>query len=159
MRNLITILAVLFLASAVSAQMSDRAELDEALKANALGVQPVDNPFSLIDLSRLQWSHSYSLSYVSGGGYSQSVGMLNTSMFYEFSPKLSLLLNIGVAHNAGALWGNGNTEATVLPGFVLDYHPSDKFRMTIGVQSVAGGLYGPYMYRGNYYRPGYWRSF
>lgn len=139
--------------------MADQAELDEALKANAMGVQPVESPFSLIDLSRLQWSHSYSLSYVSGNGYSQSVGMLNTSMFYEFSPSLSLMLNVGVAHNAGALWGNGNTDATILPGFVLDYHPSENFRMTIGVQTFGGGLYGPYYGRGLYYRPGYWRSF
>jgi hypothetical protein len=126
MRIFLTLLIVSLLALPAAAQMADRAELEEAARANALGVQPVATPSSLIDLSRLQWSHSYSLSYVSGSGNSASVGMLNTSMLYEFSPKLSLLLNVGVAHNAGALWGNGVTNATVLPGFVLDYHPSDK---------------------------------
>ncbi len=150
MRNLLAILTVILMAVPVTAQMADRAELEEAARANALGVQPVSTPSSLIDLSRLEWSHSYSLSYMSGGGNSASVGMLNTSMLYEFSPKLSLLLNVGVAHNAGALWGNGASDATVLPGFVLDYHPSDKFRMVIGMQTFAGGYYGPYTNRGLY---------
>lgn len=158
MRKLILILSTLALALPVSAQMADRADLLAATRSQALGVQPAKNPMSLIDLSRLQWSHSYSLSYLSGGGGSASVGVLNTSMFYEFSPKLSLMLNVGVAHNAGAIWGDGNNDATVLPGFVLDYHPSEKFRMTIGMQRVAGGLYGSNYYRSSLYRPGYWWS-
>ena len=159
MKRLLIVVAVFALAVPVSGQMVDRAELESISRANALGVTPVDKPFSLIDLSRLQWSHSYSLSYVSGGGYSGSTGMLNTSMFYEFSPKLSLLLNIGIAHNAGAVWGDGNNAATVLPGFVLDYHPSDKFQMTIGVQKIRGDVYNPYYYRPSLFRPGYMSGF
>ena len=53
-------------------------------------------------------------------------------MFYEISSKLSLSLNLGVAHSGGS-WGEGR-EATLLPGFTLDYHPSDKFRMTFMIQ-------------------------
>lgn len=146
------------LAAPVAAQMSDRADLEAATRAQVFGVEPAKSPMSLIDLSRLTWSHSYSLSFLSGGGNSASVGVLNTSMLYEFSPKLSLLLNLGVAHNAGAIWGDGNTNATVLPGFVLDYHPSENFRMTIGMQSYAGGLYRPYYQRGSLYRPANWWS-
>lgn len=158
MHKLVLLLAVTALAMSVSAQMADRADLEAATRAQALGIQPAKNPMSLIDLSRLQWSHSYSLSYLSGGGSSASVGVLNTSMLYDFSPKLSLMLNVGVAHNAGAIWGDGNTNAMILPGFVLDYHPSEKFRMTIGMQRVAGGLYGPSYNRSSLYRPGYWWS-
>ena len=159
MRRLFIAVAILALAAPVSGQMVDRAELESISRVNALGVNPVDKPFSLIDLSRLQWSHSYSLSYVSGGAYSGSTGILNTSMFYEFSPKLSLLLNIGIAHNAGVIWGDGNNAASVLPGFVLDYHPSDKFQMTIGVQTIRGDAYNPYYYRSSLFRPGYLSAF
>lgn len=144
---LMTVLAMTVLAVTAPAQSVDRAELDAAVQGNSLGVMPVDQPFSLIDLSRLQWSHSYSVSYLSGGGNSATLGMFTTSMFYEFSPKLSLLLNVGIAHNAGAIWGDGNNDATILPGFVLDYHPSEKFRMSIGVQTYGSGWY-----------PGYGRS-
>jgi hypothetical protein len=47
-------------------------------------------------------------------------------------------------HNTGAIWGDGNNDATVLPGFMLDYHPSDKFQMSIMVQRVAYGAGLPY---------------
>ncbi|HOD66603.1 MAG TPA: hypothetical protein PK186_08970 [candidate division Zixibacteria bacterium] len=156
MHKLIVILATLTLAASAAAQMSDRADLEAAARANVMGIEPAKSPLSLIDLSRLHWSHSYSLSYLSGGGQSASVGMLTTSMFYEFSPKLSLLLNVGVAHNAGALWGEGVSDATVLPGFMLDYHPSESFRMTVGMQSYTGGWYGPYYRRGSLFGPGSW---
>ena len=152
MKKLATLLILLALAVPVSAQMSDRADLDNVVKANNLGLTAVSKPSGLIDLSKLHWSNSYSLSYVSGGGYSGSVGVLNTSMFYEFSPKLSLMLNVGIAHNAGSVWGDGNSDASILPGFMLDYHPSDKFRMSIGMQTVRGNGYLPY--RG-LFSPGY----
>ncbi|MDH4035334.1 MAG: hypothetical protein OEV80_16195, partial [candidate division Zixibacteria bacterium] len=83
-------------------------------------------------LSRITWSHSYSVGFFSGGAASGSVGLLNSTMFYEISSKLSLSLNLGVAHSGGN-WGEGR-EATLLPGFTLDYHPSDKFRMTFMIQ-------------------------
>ena len=153
MKKLATLLLLLALAVPVSAQMTDRADLDAAVRANNLGLTAVSEPSSLIDLSKLHWSNSYSLSYISGGGYSGSVGVLNTSMLYDFSPKLSLLLNIGIAHNAGSIWGNGTSDATILPGFVLDYHPSRKFRMSIGVQTIRGN--GLYPYRSSLFTPGY----
>ncbi len=153
MKKLATVLLLLALAVPVSAQMSDRADLDAVVRANNLGLTAVSKPSSLIDLSKLHWSNSYSLSYISGGGYSGSVGVLNTSMLYEFSPKLSLMLNVGIAHNAGAIWGNGNSDASILPGFVLDYHPSEKFRMSIGMQTIRTN--GVYPYGSNLFSRGY----
>jgi hypothetical protein len=66
-------------------------------------------------------------------------------MFYDFSPKLTLALNLGLAHDPGALFGNGarTANSSFLPGFALDYHPSDKFRMSIIYQQFNGG-YAPY---------------
>lgn len=137
------------LAATVSAQMADNATTTQSLSEVGFALKPAVTPFSLIDLSRVKWSNSYSVTYFSGGGSSGSLGMLNTMMFYEISSKLSLSLNLGVAHNAGALWGDGSTEATILPGFQLDYHPSNNFQVTIGVQRTAGYMY-PYYYRDSY---------
>lgn len=148
-KTLVVIFVVGFAVSAFG-QFSDEAALDDINRSSALGIKPAVSPFSLIDLSRVKWSHSYSVSFFSGGDYSGSMGVFRTNMFYEFSSKLSMSLNLGIAHNTGAIWGDGSSEAQLLPGFQLDYHPSDKFRMSVGVQTY-GGYVSPY-----YYRPAYW---
>jgi hypothetical protein len=142
----------LLLAGGVWAQFSDQAELTSTgTGGTGLGVRPAETPFSLINLSRIKWSHSYSVSYFSGGNSSGSAGLWNSTMLYEISPKLSLGLNLGVLHNAGVLWGDGKNNASFLPGLRLDYHPSDKFRMSVIVQRVAG-WYGPESYLRDYFR-------
>ncbi len=148
-RTLLIIGIVLLLGSTTGiAQQADVATLKSATAASGIGVQPASSPFSLIDLSRIRWSHSYSVSYFSGGNHGSSVGMLTSSMFYPISSKLSLTFNLGVVHNPGALWGNGDTQASLFPGFRLDYRPSDKVFMSLSVQQCP-------WYYSSYYRPGY----
>lgn len=146
MKTALVTLFVVAMAASASAQLTDQAEIEEINRATVLGVKPAVSPFSLIDLSRVKWSHSYSVGFFSGGDYSGSMGLFNTTMFYELSSKLSLTLNLGIAHNTGAMWGDGSTDANLLPGFRLDYHPSENFRMSIGVQRYSG-YYVPWTYR------------
>jgi hypothetical protein len=131
-------ITAMFLAVSVAAQFSDRADLNRINRDNAMGVKPAASPFSLIDLSKVRWSHSYSVAYFSGGGRSGSLGMWNSAMLYEISSKLSLAINLGVAHNPGGLWSSADHDATFLPGFHLDFHPSAKFRMSVSFQRVMG---------------------
>lgn len=146
MKRILTVVLVVAVAAAASAQLSDEARLNALTRSNSLGVRPASSPFSLVDLSRMRWSHSYSMSFFSGGNYSGAVGLLSTTMFYELSPKLSFALNLGIAHDAGTLWGNGSPSASLLPGFWLDYHPSEKFSMSLNVQWYKATCY-PFMYR------------
>jgi len=156
MKKICLLIAITVLTSgSVLAQFSDQAEIKE-IKSNVTGLQPVSKPFSLIDLSRVKWSHAYSVSYFSGGSYSGSVGMYTGSIFYEFSKSLSLDVKLGLAHNPGALFDSRtDNEAAFFPAFNLDYHPSDKFRLSIGYAKYPG--FNPYGYR---YRSDYFgRSF
>lgn len=160
-RLVIGTILVLVFAAGVAAQQVDMApprvsdQPNVTEQPSGLGIEPAVTPFSLLDFSRMKWSHSYSVTYFSGGGYSGSTGMLNSSMFYEFTPSLSMTLDLSLMHNAGALWGNGNYDARVLPGVSLDYHPSESFRMQVSFQQVAlGPGYGSYYYR-PYGRYGY----
>lgn len=150
MKKALFVILVVGLAGSAWGQLSDKATLEDINSSSLLGAKPAISPFSLIDLSRVKWSHSYSVSFFSGGNYSGSMGVFRTDMFYELSSKLSLSLNLGIAHNTGAIWGDGSSDASLLPGFQLDYHPSDKFRMSLGVQTYSG-YFSPY-----YYRPAYW---
>ena len=126
------------------AQQSDVATIRDAASEYPLGM-PASSPFSLLDASRMNWSHSYSIAFFSGGNSSGSLGMLNSSMTYELSSKLSFSFNLGVLHNTGALFRAEGSDATLLPGFTVDFHPSKKFRMSLSVQKY-NGLMTPYFY-------------
>jgi len=148
MKTLLTIITVFSLALPVAAQFVEQAPLTTSDAKNSFGSRPAPTPFSLLDLSRIKWSNSYSVTYFSGGASSGTLGLFTTGMSYEFSPKLSLNVNVGIAHNPAALWGDKrNNQAKLLPGFLVDYHPSDKFRMMIGFQEFDGNSLFPYYYR------------
>lgn len=136
----ISLLVGLALAATVSAQSVDLASVEQVRNQDAMSQHSSLSPFGLIDLSKVKWSNSYSVSYFSGGGSSMSMGILSSAMMYEFSPKLSLTVNVGLLHNTGALVAGENTDPTVLPGFNLDYHPSDKFRLSLSVQTYRDGF-------------------
>jgi hypothetical protein len=139
-RSLIILFSLVLLAGMSFAQQADVASM-KASSANSLsglGVSAARTPFSLIDLSRIKWSNSYSVAFFSGGGSSGSVGLWNTTMNYEISSKLFLSINLGVLHNPSAVWSNADANATLLPGFRLDYRPSDNFMMSISMQQGAG---------------------
>lgn len=149
-----SIFLVLLLAMSSFGQLAEDAEFNETTQKYSLGIEPAVSPFSLIDLSKVRWSNSYSVSFFSGGSTNQTSGLWNTTLFYDFSPKLSLSLNLGVYHNVGSLWGDNvnGSDATFLPGFNLDYHPSDKFRLSIGMQTYSGKA-NPYYYNPYYSSP------
>jgi len=138
MKKTLTVLIIVAMASSAFAQMADRASLTAINNSRPLGVKPAPSPWSLLDLSKLHFSHSYSFGYYSGSGYSGSNGLLRSSLLYEFSPKLSMALSLGVSHDPSALVGKGSSNASLLPGFLLDYHPSSSFRMILDVQSYSG---------------------
>jgi len=144
-RLMTALILVLVLTGTVAAQHSDQASVsDAALRAQSgIGISPAVTPFSLIDLSRINWSHSYSVAFFSGGGTSGSVGVWNTSLDYDISSNLHLALNLGVLHNPGSLWNGNDSKADFLPGFRLDWRPSDNFFMSVSYQDL-GGYYSPY---------------
>jgi hypothetical protein len=153
---ILTVFSILVLTGFSFGQMADQAEI-QSVKEDYLGLKPASKPFSLIDLSKLHFSHSYSFTYFSGGGTSGSVGLYTGSMLYEISNSLSLDVQLGIAHDPSALFNNNvETNASFYPAVNLDYHPSSNFRMSIGFQSVPGFYQNPYS---NPYYPYNWRRF
>jgi hypothetical protein len=155
--NRATFFAILFASAGILSGLSssasagsngiDKVKLNEIRNQNAVSVEPAVKPFSLIDLSKLKWSHSYTMSFGSNAFGSTGLGMYTGALFYEFSPKLSMEFALGVAQN---LSGNAvNSTGDLFPSFSLDYHPSPKFRMRINVQRspyspYSSGRYSPY---------------
>jgi len=143
-KALATLVLFLMVCPMTSAQQSDVATIRDATSQYPLGM-PASSPFSLLDASRMKWSHSYSMTFFSGGNSSGSLGMLSSTMTYELSSKLSFAFNLGVMHNTGALFRAEGSDATLLPGFTIDFHPSKNFQMSLSVQKY-NGLMTPYFY-------------
>ncbi len=123
---------------------ADKVKMDAIYGQTAVSEDPAAKPFSLIDLSRLKWSQSYSVSFGSSPFGTQGFGMYTGSLFYEFSPKLSMQFSMGVAQNiAGSAI---NSTGDLFPSFALDYHPSSKFRLRVNVQRspYSSGYLNPY---------------
>lgn len=112
--------------------------------------------FSLLDPSRLHISNSYSLSYFSGGGQSQSVGLYMSTVDYQLSRPLSLRVGIGYLHQPlGFLNSNTSTVGNeILPNVRLDYRPSESFHFMVDYRTIpSSDYYGGYGWGG--YTPGY----
>lgn len=147
MKTLVVLFSVMVLVVSVSAQRADVATLRDAASSNPVGLKAGNSLFSLIDLSKIRWSNSYSMSYFSGGGMSGSMGTLHTSMFYPISSNLNLMLDLGVAHGISGDLNRPGQNVSLLPSFWLGYRPTKNISMSISFQSF-NGLISPYGYRG-----------
>ena len=151
------LLVVVFAVPGVWAQHVDHATVKDISTPSGIGVKPAVSPLSLLDASRITWSHSYSVAFFSGGSYSGSAGLLQTTMMYDISDNLKLSLNLGMTHNPGALFNSGQEHnASFLPGVQLDWRPSENVFMSLSVQTYNGytSPYAPYYYGTRYSRPG-----
>lgn len=111
------------------------------------------SPFRLFDPARIRFGQSYSLSYLSGGGFgAQSIGVYMSSIGYQIAEPLYLQLDLGILHSPGALFGGDarNLNAQIRPNFMLRYAPSNKFNLIVDVRTIS-----PY-YGGFGYRPDLW---
>ena len=104
---------------------------------NSLGSGSVRAPLSLLDPSRFHLSQSYSLSYYSGGGTGQMIGMYLSQVDYEFAKPLHLSVALGFLHQPQTLVGiSGQSLGNrILPSFRLSWDPSDKFHFIMGYET------------------------
>jgi len=103
--------------------------------------------FSLFDPSKLSMHQSYSLAYYSGGGASGSIGYYMNSLEYRFSNPLRIRVDIGWIHNPSGLFSGGSSnlqKGIFVPGFSIDWRPSESFNFRLAYRSVPFGDYRGY---------------
>jgi len=91
---------------------------------------PTKSSFSLLDPNRFHMSHSYSLSYISSRGGSQTLGMYLNSIEYQVSDPLKIKLDIGYLHQSGGLFKSGSgslMNGQILPAISINWEPSKNF--------------------------------
>jgi len=154
-RTFLTGLTMVLLSASLAAQFR------EPFKAET----PVSSLFNtpslsgLIDPSKLQMRHSYSLSYSSLGGRGISLGQYVNSMRYDLTDNLDLQTDVSVTHSPFGTFNQELTNALTginLSRVALNYRPTDntfisfQFRQ-VPYSSYLGG-YGGYGYGYNRHR-------
>jgi hypothetical protein len=92
---------------------------------------------SLLDLSRFHMSQSYTLSYTSGSGQGQMIGMYINQIDYEFAKPLRMSFAIAYLHQPQGLVG-ARTQASgnkLLPSFRLQWEPSKNFSFILNYET------------------------
>ena len=140
----------------VSSAESIMQQAEPGTSAESIGENRYESKFSLLDPNRFSMSHSYSLSYFSGGGDGQMIGLYINSMKYQLSNSIDVSVKLGWLHQPSNMFSQnrGVTDyGTVLPNFQLQYHPSEKFKFMISFESIPGvysdtrrDMIWPYMY-------------
>ena len=64
-----------------------------------------------IDMSRIEFHNSYSLSMFSGGGQTQSLGLLTSQFSYALNPNLTLAGKVGYLHSPFGQFGTNVTNS------------------------------------------------
>ncbi len=116
--------------------------------------------FGLFSPDRFYMSHSYGLTYYTGGGQSGSMGIYTNTMNFKLSDPLFLRVNMGLQHQPfGGPKIYENQGAQFLHGAELIYQPNRNLQMTVGYSNNP--FYSGYgFYPNPFYRsPGLYDGF
>lgn len=91
------------------------------------GLTPQKSSFSLLDPSRLNMTHSYTLWYSSGKKGSESFGLYVNTLQYQFSNPLKMTVELGYMHQTPFWQRTGSSLETqrFLSNFLLEYKKSN----------------------------------
>ncbi len=119
-----------------------------APKAGDLVNAPSGIGWGLLDPSRFRMRQSYSLSYMSGGAGSGSVGMYMNNIEYQLFKPLTLRVGLGYLHQPFGSRGANSAGLAVDDGFFipsagLEYRPSENFLLMVDFRQYPSGT-APY---------------
>jgi uncharacterized membrane protein len=107
-------------------QPGETKNIDEYLRSSARTLGFPTNVGSLLDPSRMHWSHSYSMAYATSSNGSVMQGVFTTDLVYELSRPLTLMFRLGYMHepyNSYLPEGMSN-QGQVFGGAGLTYRPT-----------------------------------
>jgi len=144
---MIRILSFLILLTTASAMGQFKSE-SEKPPLDVLGGITAPQGQGLLGLfspDRFHMSHSYGVTFFSGGGQSGSVGLYTNTMDFRLSDPLSLRINTGILHRPFGGPKNAPDDAQLVHGAELIYKPTKNFQMNVGYSSTPFyGGYRPY---------------
>jgi len=107
---------------------------------------------SLLNPERLQMSQSYGMmvSYSSGQGKGDLLGLYQNMLSYRFSPRLNVQVGLGFLHRPLATFSENSAirNQALMTAFQVDYRPFDNIFIHFSYQSLPGiGSHDPWTNR------------
>jgi len=111
--------------------------------------------FSFFNADNFNMNHSYSMSYMTMGGRSMSVGLFTSSLGYQFTESLDAQVDVSMMHQPHNTFNNNMNDnpGVFISRAALNYEPSENFRMQFEFRQIPGGSY--YGYGSPFYNPWY----
>ncbi len=154
-----TAIIIIFLILPLGVQAQFKAEVPNI---PGLNTRAAGGPTSFfgIDLSKINFQHSYSMQVNSFGGDAVSMGLLKSSFEYVINPQVSFQGSVGLMHSPFSSLTPMNEQYSFLNGFNADnmfysgqvtYKPKENVSFQIGFSKLPvntyNRLYSPYPYR------------
>lgn len=132
MKKILTILTVIFLATAVVANAQLREDLSyqpEQYTTTLSSSQHSGGPGNWMNMLNMTMSHSYSMSFSSIGGQMQNMNAYTNHMFFDLSDRLKAQLDVSLLHSpfGNSFMSNNNSlDAQIIVDQArIDYQLSD----------------------------------
>jgi len=106
-----------------------------------------------LDLSRINFQHSYSMSVSSMGGDAVAMGLLKTSFDYAINPQVSFRGSVGLLHSPFSSMGPAGEQIGIGNEFNLDnimysgevtYKPKENMTFQFGISKLPMTSYSRY---------------
>ncbi len=98
------------------------------------------------DASKFSMHHTYSMSYMSGGGDALALGVYTNSMMYKFADNLNVQVDASLVHTPYSTFGTqaqNNINGIYLSRASLNYTPFKDFHVSLLYQKVPQtGMFG-----------------
>ncbi len=154
----ITLFVILIIVAPVFAQVDQPQSFSSYVSGLTLK-KPAGFLDALVKSDKFSMSHSYSLSYMSAGKYSGSMGLYLNTMKYQFSDPLTMQVSVGYLHHpfGGGIKGlnkNPGQGEVFLESASFQYKPTETMSITVDYRQIPQSMmYSPYS--SNYFNRGF----
>lgn len=131
MKKILTILTVIFLATAIvaNAQLREDLSYQPETYTTTLSSSQHSGPGNWMNMLNMTMSHSYSMNFSSIGGQMQNMNAYTNHMFFDLSDRLKAQLDISLLHSpfGNSFMSNNNSlDAQIIVDQArIDYQLSD----------------------------------
>jgi hypothetical protein len=146
-RSVLPVALLLMCVAAASAQFKSQLDAEGHVSD---GISSAGSPSLLMgwfDPDKFHMSHSFSMSYMTGGGQGLSLGTYTNSMTYQFSDKVDARADISMMYSpfntfSSPLKGKSDLSSVFLSRAEVNYRPWENVQLK--VQFRQSPFYNPY---------------
>ena len=146
MRKIMYIMAASVLVLQIStAQFKQRSSDQPKIADSFIHQETSSNVLSFFNPANFEMHHSYSMSYMSGGGQGLALGSYTNMMMYKFSDQVDARVAVSMQHSPYSTFNStlqNSLSGVFFDGAEINYRPSKNMLLRVSYQQVPWNRYG-----------------